>query len=84
MGIGYCVYMKLIERLKAKAAGYGLTVDYDGDEVVIVCPEGKAFHGQSPTEIFSPWDAQPVVVCLRQALRDIDELGESMEDVVAE
>jgi len=63
------------------AKKYGLTVDYDGAEVVIVCAEGFYFDGNSPTEIYSPWDAQPVAVCLRQALRDIDELGTTISDI---
>jgi hypothetical protein len=70
--------MTLIKQLEEKAAKYGLTVDYDGAEVVIVCAEGFCFDDNSPTEIYSPWDAQPVVACLRQALRDIDELGETI------
>lgn len=72
--------MKLIKELEKKAEKYGITVDYDGAEVVLVCPEGKAFYGNSPTEIYSPWDAQPVVACIRGALRDVDELGAGIED----
>lgn len=74
----YLRSMKLIQQLEEKAAKFGLTVDYDGSEVVIVCPDGLCFYGDTQTSIYSPWDSQPVVACIRQALREVEELGQSI------
>ena len=70
--------MKLIEQLETRASKYNIDVEYDGNEVILVCPDGYEFESGTPTEIYSPWDRQPAVAMLRQALADIDNLGRGM------
>ena len=67
--------MKLLDRLELKAAKYSVDVDYDGNEVVLVCPDGYVFDKGTPTEIYHPWDGTPAVAMLWKALAEIDDLG---------
>ena len=67
--------MKLLNKLEERAAKYGVDVDYDGNEVVLVCPDGYVFDKETPTEIYRPWDGTPVVAMMWRALAEIDDLG---------
>ena len=76
--------MKLLNKLEEIAKAYSIAVEYNGQEVVLVAPDGYTFESGTPTEVFSPWDAQPAVAMLKQALASIKELGEGLQCVEVE
>ncbi len=69
----------LLDQLREQADRYRIGVDYDGREIVLVCPDNYVFSKGTPTEIYRPWDNTPIVAMLRLALKEINELGAGMQ-----